>query len=99
MWDSISPPWRATMKLAWEAYFDNCLPTAAIIIDADGSILDRGRNHIHDKRTNPQGFRPGNKLAHAEVEALNNLDYDLVDQRKAGLPVREVFDMLANQVQ
>ena len=27
MWDSISPPWQATMELVWEAYCDNCLPT------------------------------------------------------------------------
>ena len=80
MWDSISPPWQATMELVWEAYCDNCLPIAAIITDADGTILARGRNRIHGKRTNPYDFRPGNRLAHAEVEALNNLDYDRVDR-------------------
>jgi len=80
MWDSISPPWQATMELVWEAYCDNCIPIAAVITDADGTILARGRNHIRGKRTNPHGFRPGSRLAHAEVEALNNLDYDRVDR-------------------
>lgn len=80
MWDSISPPWQATMELVWEAYCDNCIPIAAIITDADGNILARGRNRIRGKRTNPHDFRPGNRLAHAEVEALNNLDYDRVDR-------------------
>ena len=80
MWDSISPPWQATMKLVWEAYCDDCLPIAAVITDAEGTILARGRNRIRGKRTSPQGFRSGNRLAHAEVEALNNLDYDRVDR-------------------
>jgi tRNA(adenine34) deaminase len=68
------------MELVWEAYCDNCLPIAAIITDADGTILARGRNRIRGKRTNPRDFRPGNRLAHAEVEALKSLDYDRVDR-------------------
>ena len=80
MWDSLSPPWQATMELVWEAYCNNCIPIAAIITDAKGIILARGRNRIQSKRTNPQHLRPGNLLAHAEVEALNSLDYDRVDR-------------------
>jgi tRNA(Arg) A34 adenosine deaminase TadA len=80
MWDSLSPPWQATMELVWEAYCDDCIPIAAVITDADGMILSRGRNRIRSKRTSSQGFRSGNKLAHAEVEALNKLDYDSVDR-------------------
>jgi len=80
MWDSLSPPWQATMELVWEAYRDDCIPIAAVITDADGFVLARGRNRIRSKRTSPQGFRSGNRLAHAEVEALNNLDYDSVDR-------------------
>ena len=80
MWDSLSPPWQATMELVWEAYCDDCIPIAAVITDVDGIILARGRNRICSKRTTPQGFRSGNKLAHAEVEALNNLDYDSVER-------------------
>ena len=80
MWDSLSPPWQATMEFVWEAYCDNCLPIAAVITDADGTILARGRNRIRGKRTNPQDIRPGNRLAHAEVEALNSLDYDRIDR-------------------
>ena len=68
------------MELVWEAYCDDCLPIAAIITDAEGNILARGRNRIRGKRSTPQGFRSGNRLAHAEVEALNNLDYDSVDR-------------------
>lgn len=79
MWDSLSPPWQATMELVWGAYCDDCIPIAAVITDADGVILARGRNRICSKRTTPQGFRSGNKLAHAEVEALNNLDHDSVN--------------------
>jgi tRNA(adenine34) deaminase len=80
MWDSISPPWQATLELVWEAYCDDCLPIAAIITDANGTILARGRSRIYGRKTSPLGFRPGNRLAHAEVEALNSLDYDHVDR-------------------
>jgi len=80
MWASLSPPWQATMELVWEAYCDNCLPIAAVVTNADGIIIARGRNRIRGKRTNPQDIRPGNRLAHAEVEALNGLDYDRVDR-------------------
>ena len=80
MWDSISHPWQATMELVWEAYCDDCIPIAAVITDADGTILARGRNRIRGTRTAPHDFRWGNKLAHAEVEALNNLDYDHVNR-------------------
>jgi tRNA(adenine34) deaminase len=68
------------MELVWEAYCDNCIPIAAVITNADGAILARGRNRIRGKRTTPQDFRSGNMLAHAEVEALNRLDYDHIDR-------------------
>ena len=68
------------MELVWEAYCDDCIPIAAIITDADGTILARGRNRIRGRRTAPHDFRRGNKLAHAEIEALNNLDYERVNR-------------------
>jgi len=85
MWDSITPPWQATLELVWEAYCDNCLPIATLITDAEGVILSRGRNRIRGNRSNSLGFRPGNRMAHAEVEASNSLDYNQVDHRSCVL--------------
>lgn len=78
MWDSLSLPWQTTMELVWEAYCDDCLPIAAVVTDANGNILTRGRNRIRAKKSQPQVARPGNKLLHAEVEALNQLEFESV---------------------
>lgn len=76
MWDSLALPWQATMELVWEAYCDDCLPIAAVVTDADGNILSRGRNRIRGKKSQSRDPRPGNRLFHAEVEALHQLDYE-----------------------
>lgn len=68
------------MELVWEAYCDNCLPIAAVVTNADGTILARGRNRIRGKRAKPLGVRLGKRLAHAEVEALNNIDHEAIDR-------------------
>lgn len=79
MWDSISPPWQAALELVWEAYCDDCIPIAAVITDPDGDILATGRNRIRGKPSHHLGVHAGNRLAHAEVEALNKLDYASID--------------------
>jgi tRNA(adenine34) deaminase len=64
--------------MVWEAYCDDCIPIGAVTTDADGNILSCGRNRIYSKRS-PDGRRRGMTLAHAEVEALNKVDYDAVE--------------------
>jgi tRNA(Arg) A34 adenosine deaminase TadA len=77
-WEMLSKPWQACLDLAWEAYCNDCIPIGAVVTDADGNILARGRNRIFDKN-HPAGRLRGNELAHAEVEALQALDYTAID--------------------
>ncbi|HEX7541955.1 MAG TPA: nucleoside deaminase [Anaerolineales bacterium] len=79
MWADLLKPWQVCLELAWEAYCDDCYPIGAVVTDADGNVLTRGRNRIYEKTTR-LGRLPGNEIAHAEVEALQALDYAAVDQ-------------------
>lgn len=64
--------------MAWEAYCDDCIPIGAVVTDAEGIILSRGRNRIFQQETNKGRLR-GDELAHAEVEALRGLDLAILD--------------------
>ena len=78
LWERLSGPWRACVELAWEAYCAGSLPIGAVVADADGNVLSRGRNRIHE-RSGDGGWLFGHRLAHAEVNALVTLDYDRCD--------------------
>jgi tRNA(adenine34) deaminase len=79
MWSDLIRPWQECLELAWKAYCDDCYPIGAVVTDADGNVLTRGRNRIYEKDIR-HGRLPGNEIAHAEVEALQALDYAAVDQ-------------------
>jgi tRNA(Arg) A34 adenosine deaminase TadA len=78
MWSDLIIPWQACFELAWEAYCDDCIPIGAIITEAGGEIISRGRNRISDK-TFPGGHSHSQPLAHAEVEALHGVNYGAID--------------------
>ncbi|HJQ28440.1 MAG TPA: nucleoside deaminase [Rubrobacter sp.] len=75
VWDYLPGPWRACVELAWESYRAGSLPIGAVVADAQGNILSRGRNRIHE-RSGEDGYLFGHKLAHAEINALVTMDYD-----------------------
>jgi tRNA(Arg) A34 adenosine deaminase TadA len=84
MWSDLARPWQTCLDLAWEAYCEDCYPIGAVVTDAGGQILTRGRNRIYEK--NPRrGRLPGNELAHAEVEALRAFPYGSADQHACSL--------------
>ena len=62
------------MEETWEAYRSGSLPIGAVVTDAHGNILSRGRNRIHE-RSGPSGTVFDHKLAHAELNALLSLDH------------------------
>ena len=78
MWESLSEPWRACVELAWESHCAGSLPIGAVVADARGNVLSRGRNRIYE-RSGEDGYLFGHKLAHAEVNALVTLDYEQSD--------------------
>jgi tRNA(Arg) A34 adenosine deaminase TadA len=78
MWEELLDPWQAALELAWQAYCDDCYPIGAVVTDAGGMILARGRNRVYPKRL-WAGHAPGVDIAHAEVEALRSLNYAGID--------------------
>jgi len=75
LWERLSGPWHACVELAWEAHRAGSLPIGAVVADARGNVLARGRNRIHES-SGKDGHLFGHKLAHAEVNALVTLDHD-----------------------
>jgi len=61
---AVEAPWYTCLALAWEAYRVGTVPVGAVVVDPAGAIVARGRNHI---------FERGNRLLHAEVDALAQL--------------------------
>ena len=78
LWQRLPLPWRACVELAWEAYQAGSLPIGAVVADAEGNVLSRGRNRIHE-HSGEDGHLFGHKLAHAELNALVTLDNDGYD--------------------
>jgi len=83
MFADLPEPWQACLRLAWEAYCEDCIPIGAVVTGPDGGILTRGRNRIYEK-VKPGGTN-GAALAHAEVEALRGLDLDALDPHECCL--------------
>jgi tRNA(adenine34) deaminase len=74
------------MEEAWEAYCAGSLPHGAVIADAQGRVLARGRNRVYEPRADDRsGPLSGHPLAHAEMNALVGLDYASVDVRSCVL--------------
>jgi tRNA(Arg) A34 adenosine deaminase TadA len=71
-WDRLEPAWQAAFELAWEAYAADTVPVGAVIVDAAGAIMARGRNHIFESGY-PPGHLKGSLLAHAETSAFAEL--------------------------
>jgi Cytosine/adenosine deaminases len=84
MWSELDKPWQACLELAWEAYCDDCVPIGAVVTNAGGNILSRGRNRVYPRymwKEHPLGA----EIAHAEVEALRNLDFTAGDYHEYAL--------------
>jgi tRNA(Arg) A34 adenosine deaminase TadA len=71
-WHSLGAPWRAAFELAWEAFGAGTIPVGAVVTDADGSVVARGRNRITESSA-PEGQIFGSRVAHAEINALVQL--------------------------
>jgi tRNA(Arg) A34 adenosine deaminase TadA len=85
MWDSLALPWQTCLEEAWTAYCAGSVPIGAVVTDARGHIIGRGRNRIMDKSASMVTPLPGDsrlssivfnhELAHAELNALLALGY------------------------
>jgi tRNA(Arg) A34 adenosine deaminase TadA len=74
---ALSAPWRAALEEAWTAYCEGSYAIGACIADEQGTVLSRGRNRLGEARqvhgTAGSGFVAGHDLAHAEINALLDL--------------------------
>jgi tRNA(adenine34) deaminase len=74
-WRELEPAWPAAFELAWEAFGAGTIPVGAVVTDADGTVLARGRNRITEPSA-PAGQIFGSRVAHAEINALVQLGID-----------------------
>jgi len=83
LWERIGPIWRIAFEEAWAAYASGTVPVGAVVADANGAIVSRGRNRIFDSPV--EGQIGGSRLAHAEVNALLGLTGSSLDPRALAL--------------
>ena len=68
MWNNLETAWKSAFELGWESLIHGSIPIGAVITDEAGNIISQGRNRLYENYTkNP-------KIAHAEMEAIQNLD-------------------------
>lgn len=78
IWQRLSEVWQICAKEAWAAYCHGSIPHGAVVVDAQGHIVSHGRNRIREKTAEGREFA-GNRLAHAEMNALMALDWSSTD--------------------
>ena len=82
MHDFIGDQWRECIRLALEAYNAGSYGIAAVIVDGQGNLVAKGRNQLKDDLESCSAIRM-TTIAHAEINALNNLP--LTRQRERDL--------------
>lgn len=80
VWNQLTPPWQECIKEAWTAYCKGSLPIGSVITNAQGHILARGRNRIHEERGGDLHIS-GHQFAHAEINSLLQVDWNRVNPR------------------
>lgn len=71
-WSDLAPEWHEALELAWEAFGAGTIPVGALVTDAQGEVLSRGRNRMFASSA-PAGQIFGTRVAHAEINALVQL--------------------------
>jgi tRNA(adenine34) deaminase len=71
-WTDLDLPWQACWEEGCLAWLAGSLFIGAVVTDAGGRVVARGRNHIHDVNA-PAYQVSANQLAHAELNALLEL--------------------------
>lgn len=65
-WDALALPWQACLEEAWSSFAAGAIPVGAVVTDAAGRILARGRNGVGAGA----GLLGNHPIAHAELNAL-----------------------------
>ena len=73
-WRRLDEHWRCAFRQAWAAYVAGTIPVGAVVVDPSGTIAAEGRNRIFDSEAPPTGQLAGSWLAHAELNAMAQID-------------------------
>lgn len=68
----VGEPWRAALRLAWQAHCGGSVGVGAALMDSSGTIVATGRNRVLDVEA-PSGRLHAAYLAHAEMDVLAQL--------------------------
>jgi len=85
-WNTLLPQWQCCIEEAWTSYCKGSLPIGAVITDEKGELIARGRNRIYEddiyEDDGEHQILRGNRLAHAEMNALLKVNWKEVDPKK-----------------
>ncbi len=88
-WHNLSLQWQWCMEEAWASYCKGSLPIGAVVTDEQGNLLARGRNRIYEndiyEDDREDQILRGHRLAHAEMNALINVNWVNVNPYKCTL--------------
>jgi tRNA(Arg) A34 adenosine deaminase TadA len=73
-WSRLPEHWCCAFRQAWAAYVAGTIPVGAVVVDPHGVIAAEGRNRIFDAGDPPRGQLAGSWLAHAELNAIAQID-------------------------
>ena len=79
MREPLSTAWQACFEEAWRAYCAGSVPIGALVTDAAGQVLSRGRNRIFEDGGQVD-YLSGQTLAHAEINALITLNVNQAER-------------------
>lgn len=65
--------WFIALSEAWDAYCAGSYAIGAVVVNGAGDVIARGRNRLGEPRGAEGGVIRGHDLAHAEINALLNL--------------------------
>jgi tRNA(Arg) A34 adenosine deaminase TadA len=73
-WSRLPEHWCSAFRQAWAAYTAGTIPVGAVVVDPYGVIAAEARNRIFDAGDPPRGQLAGSWLAHAELNAVVQID-------------------------
>ena len=73
-WSQLPEYWQCAFRQAWAAYIAGTIPVGAVVVDPHGVIAAEARNRIFDTGGPPRGQLAGSWLAHAELNAIAQID-------------------------
>ena len=90
-WSRLPEHWCCAFRQAWAAYVAGTIPVGAVVVDPYGVIAAEARNRIFDAVDPPRGQLAGSWLAHAELNAIAQIDTER-SRRQEGWAVYSTWE-------